>query len=276
MHVEVVRGVLGRYAIHTEFHPNEQAQDTIILVNGALGTTAAFTQTIKYLREHLNIVAYDLPFGGKSKPHNRLDHLITQDEEVEILLALVEHFQCAHLLAVSWGSVAALLGLARRPSGVKSGIVVSFSPVVNARFRAYMEELRALLKTPDGRARAGHVVNDSVGKYLPRLIRNSNFRHIENLSDVEYQQIELYIDQVIMLDTYRYVERCASIEVPLLFVNGSLDEYATPEDARTIARYVPTSQFAVIEGAGHFLDLESREARARTRAAILSFLGAPV
>jgi pimeloyl-ACP methyl ester carboxylesterase len=158
---------------------------------------------------------------------------------------------------------------------VKSGIVVSFSPVINAKFRAYMEEIRVLIASPEGRANIGHVVNSTVGKYLPRLVKRLNYRHIASLSDREYEQIKLYIDQVIMLDAERHVERCASIEIPLLFVNGSLDEYSTPEHARTMSAYVRGSRFAVIEGAGHFLDLEGRKVRALNRAAILGFLGVP-
>lgn len=268
----VVPGVLGRYSIHTESHGTEPGRETIILVNGALGTTAAFTQTIKYLLESFNVVAYDLPFAGKSKRHNVLDRLVTQEEESDILLDLLQRFGCAHVLALSWGGVAALLALARRPLGVKSGVVVSFSPVVNSKFHAYIDELRVLLDTPAGRASIGQVVNDSVGRYLPRLIRHSNHRHLGSLSEHEYDQVRLYIEQVIMLDTHRHVERCSSIEVPLLFVNGSFDEFATPQDARTMTTYLPTSRFAVIEGAGHFLDLETRQARALTRAAILGFL----
>lgn len=273
---QVVTGVLGRYAIHTEFYRSERPQGTILLVNGALGTTASFTATIKWLLEGFNVVGYDLPFAGNSKPHNALDRLLTQEEEVEIFLALIHRFDCTHVFSVSWGSVAALLGLARRPPGVKSGVVVSFSPVVNAKFHAYMDEIRVLLASPEGRASIGHIVNDTVGKYLPSLVKRSNYRHITSLSDREYQQIMLYIDQVIMLDAGRYVERCASIEVPVLFVNGGLDEYATPQDARTMAAYVAGSRFAVIDGAGHFLDLEGRKPRVQSRAAILGFLGVPV
>jgi rhamnosyltransferase subunit A len=272
----VVGGILGRYAIHVEHHGSPHAKGTIILVNGALGTTTAFAQTIKYLLEAFNVVAYDLPFAGKSKRHNSLDRLLTQEEEIDILLALIREFQCEHVLSLSWGSVAALLGLARRPRGIKSAIAVSFSPVVNEKFRAYMQEMRTLIHTPEGRITLGHVVNETVGRHLPGLIKRSNFRHISLLTDLEYAQIELYIDQVNMLDAERYVERCAAIEVPLMFVNGGLDEYTVASDVRLITRYVPHSRFAVIDGAGHFLDLESRAARAKVRAAILGFLGAPV
>ena len=138
-----------------------------------------------------------------------LDRLIDQEEEVDILLALIRQFECAHVLSVSWGSVATLLSLARRPPGVKSGVVVSFSPVVNAKFSAYMQEMRDLFSNSEGRAKIGHVVNDTVGKYLPSLVKRANYRHIASFTDQEYEQINLYIDQVIMLDRERHVERCA-------------------------------------------------------------------
>jgi pimeloyl-ACP methyl ester carboxylesterase len=271
---QIVTGVLDRYAVYTEFHPSPNPRGTIILVNGALGTTTAFTQTIKYLLESFNVVAFDLPFAGRSKPHNRLDGLIFEDEEVAILLDLIARFRCSHVLAASWGSVAALLALARRPAGVRAAVAVSFSPIVNASFRHYMSELRLLLETAEGRDRIGDVVNTTVGRYLPRLIRNSNFRHIATLTPQEYAQIGLYVDQVIMMDTNRYVERCREIDVPVLFVNGELDEYASAEDARAMMEYMPSSSFSVIESAGHFLDLETRDARARTKAAIMGFLNA--
>jgi len=70
-----------------------------------------------------------------------------------------------------------------------------------------------------------------------------------------------HIDQIFVLDQSKYIDLFAAIDVPVLFVNGALDQYTTPEDVRSLAKYIKYSQFAVIPGAGHFLDLESSEAR---------------
>jgi rhamnosyltransferase subunit A len=70
-----------------------------------------------------------------------------------------------------------------------------------------------------------------------------------------------HIDQIFDLDQSQYVDRFAAIEVPVLFINGALDEYTTSEDVRSLAQYIRYSQFAVVPGAGHFLDLESSQAR---------------
>ena len=58
----------GQYRIHTEFYGNPAAQQTIILVNGSLSTTASFAQTVKYLQPHYNVVLYDQPYAGQSNP----------------------------------------------------------------------------------------------------------------------------------------------------------------------------------------------------------------
>ena len=70
-----------------------------------------------------------------------------------------------------------------------------------------------------------------------------------------------HIDQVFELDHGNYVDHFAAIDVPVLFINGALDEYTTTEDVRSLAKHIKYSQFAVIPDAGHFLDLESSHAR---------------
>jgi rhamnosyltransferase subunit A len=71
------------------------------------------------------------------------------------------------------------------------------------------------------------------------------------------QQIMFHIDQVFSLDQSQYVDM--SIEIPVLFINGALDQYTTTQDV--LARHIKYAEFATIPNAGHFLDLESTEAR---------------
>jgi rhamnosyltransferase subunit A len=81
-----------------------------------------------------------------------------------------------------------------------------------------------------------------------------------------------HIDQIFSLDQSQYVESFRSIDIPVLFVNGSLDEYTTIHDVRMLARYIENSDFAVVPDAGHFLDLESTGARRATGAITRRFL----
>ncbi|AGZ32068.1 alpha/beta hydrolase family protein [Burkholderia pseudomallei NCTC 13179] len=89
--------------VHVERHVFDPAFETVILVNGALATTASFGQTIRYLGERVNAVCFDLPYAGQSRQHNPGEYILTKDDEVEILLHLAERFEPSLLLSVSWG-----------------------------------------------------------------------------------------------------------------------------------------------------------------------------
>src|SRR5260370_30138981 len=106
-----------------------------------------------------------------------------------------------------------------------------------------------------------HLLNSTVGKYLPRLLKAHNHQYLLSMIEGNEQQIIFHIDQIFELDQSQYIDRFAAINVPVLFINGERDEYTTTEDVRSLAQHIRHSEFAVIPDAGHFLDLESTQAR---------------
>jgi rhamnosyltransferase subunit A len=264
---------MAGFNVYTEMYWRGEHAKTVLLINGALSTTGAFGQTVKYLEPYFNLILFDLPFAGKSREHNVQGRVVTKEDEVRIILALIERFQVNSLLSVSWGGVSAMLALSESPASVERAIISSFSPLINEAMRDYLDNGQAYLAARDKR-KIGSLLNDTVGKYLPRLFKLYNFKHLISLAEHEYKQIEFHIEQVRELSAKNYVERFAQIKIPVLFVNGERDEYTTAEDARQFARYVTNSQFVVVPGAGHFLDLESKSAWLASRETALSFLGA--
>jgi pimeloyl-ACP methyl ester carboxylesterase len=216
-------------------------------------------------------VLFDLPFAGRSREHNASNGVLTKDDEVEILLRLIEEFNVNYLISVSWGGVSALLSLARRPPTIEKAIIASFSPVINDAMKSYMVSARRFLCEQDIPGGA-QLLNNTVGKYLPRLLKAHNYEYLLSMVQGNERQIMFHIDQVFQLDQSQYVDRFKAIEVPVLFINGALDEYTTSEDVRAFAQHIRYSQFAVIPGAGHFLDLESTQARRITGEIMRSFL----
>jgi rhamnosyltransferase subunit A len=105
------------------------------------------------------------------------------------------------------------------------------------------------------------LLNSTVGKYLPRLLKVHNYQYLLSMVQGNEQQIMFHIDQIFELDQSKYIDHFTAIDVPVLFVNGALDEYTTTNDVRSLATHIKYSQFAVIPDAGHFLDLESSQAR---------------
>lgn len=68
---KAVLDIQGQFRVYTEFYRADAAEKTIIMVNGSLATTASFAQTVRNLYPTMNVVLYDQPYAGKSKPHNR-------------------------------------------------------------------------------------------------------------------------------------------------------------------------------------------------------------
>jgi pimeloyl-ACP methyl ester carboxylesterase len=251
----------GKYSIYFEYHKKEGTNKTAIMVNGALATTTSFSQSIRNLKDHVNIVLFDLPFAGQSREHNtNTSGVLSKDDEVEILLYLIDHFEVNFMISASWGGVSALLSLARRPPTIEKAVILSFSPVINQAMHSYMVNARRFLCDQDIPGGA-QLLNSTVGKYLPRLLKAHNYHYLLAMVQGNEQQIMFHIDQIFALDQSNYVDHFAAIDIPVLFVNGALDEYTTSEDVRSLAKYIKYSQFAVIPDAGHFLDLESSKAR---------------
>jgi rhamnosyltransferase subunit A len=253
--------MFGKYSIHFEYHKKEGANKTAIMVNGALATTTSFSQSIRNLKDHVNIVLFDLPFAGQSREHNtNTSGILSKDDEVKILLYLIEHFKVNFLISASWGGVSSLLSWARRPPTIEKAVILSFSPVINDAMYSYMVNARRFLCDQDIPGGA-QLLNSTVGKYLPRLLKVHNYQYLLSMVEGNEQQIMFHFDQIFELDQSKYVDRFTAIDVPVLFVNGALDEYTTTEDVRSLAKHIKYSQFAVIPDAGHFLHLESSQAR---------------
>ncbi|MEH6491180.1 alpha/beta fold hydrolase [Halopseudomonas sp.] len=267
---EVVE-TLGLFRIHTHYYASPAPQGTIILVNGSLATMAAFAQTVRFLQPHFNVVLFDEPYSGESKRYNANQRPITKEQEAGILLELIAHFHADHMLSFSWGGASALLALAQRPPSIRKAVVMAFSPLINSAMRDYLENGIDLLLNCE-RRKLGMLLNDTIGEHLPSLVKRYNFRHIISLDEHEYQQMAFHVSQVLTQDTRCYLTGSANIDVPLLFINGDLDRYTSPQDARHFSRHMRDCAYATVTGAGHFLDMENKEAWQQTRDAVLGFI----
>ena len=260
-----------KYKVYTERYCNPTARKTIILVNGAFATTASFAQTVRYLHPRFNVVLYDQPYAGQSKPHNYPGRLISEEDEADILLELIERVAADHVLSFSWGGAATLLALAQRPHRIEKAVIGSFAARINQPMRDYLESGLGMLQTCD-RIKVGRLINSTIGKHLPPLFKRFNFRHISSLAEHEYRQMHAHFNEVLKQDSERYLACAAAIDIPLLFINGQWDEYTSAGDAQLFARHSPQCQFRTIRNTGHFLDMEHKAALHATRQALLGFL----
>ncbi|MEE4746003.1 alpha/beta hydrolase [Pseudomonas alliivorans] len=268
---KAVLDIQGQFRVYTEFYRADAAEKTIIMVNGSLATTASFAQTVRNLYPTLNVVLYDQPYAGKSKPHNRHEKPLTREMEGQLLLELIDHFNAEHVMSFSWGGAAALVALSHRPKRIESAVISSFSPVLNEHMRDYLN--RGIIHLgAHNRYEVGHLINNTIGKHLPSLFKRFNYRHVSSLDLHEYDQMHYHISQVLEIDPGNYLTAAKNINVPVLFMNGAWDEYTAANDAVHFAKYVKNCSFSVIEAAGHFLDMEHKAACRDSKLALLSFL----
>ncbi len=268
---KAVLDIQGQFRVYTEFYRADGAEKTIIMVNGSLATTASFAQTVRNLYPTMNVVLYDQPYAGKSKPHNRHEKPLTREMEGQILLELIDHFNAEHVMSFSWGGAAALVALSHRPKRIESAVISSFSPVLNEHMRDYLN--RGIIHLgAHNRYEVGHLINNTIGKHLPSLFKRFNYRHISSLDLHEYDQMHYHISQVLEIDPGNYLTAAKNINVPVLFMNGAWDEYTAANDAVHFGKYVKDCSFSVIEAAGHFLDMEHKAACCDSKRALLSFL----
>ncbi|ODJ90928.1 MFS transporter [Pseudomonas viridiflava] len=268
---KAVLDIQGQFRVYTEFYRADAAEKTIIMVNGSLATTASFAQTVRNLYPTMNVVLYDQPYAGKSKPHNRHEKPLTREMEGQILLELIDHFNAEHVMSFSWGGAAALVALSHRPKRIESAVISSFSPVLNEHMRDYLN--RGIIHLgAHNRYEVGHLINNTIGKHLPSLFKRFNYRHVSSLDLHEYDQMHYHISQVLEIDPGNYLTAANNINVPVLFMNGAWDEYTAANDAVHFGKYVKDCSFSVIEAAGHFLDMEHKAACCDSKRALLSFL----
>ncbi|MBI6577260.1 alpha/beta fold hydrolase [Pseudomonas viridiflava] len=268
---KAVLDIQGQFRVYTEFYRADGAEKTIIMVNGSLATTASFAQTVRNLYPTMNVVLYDQPYAGKSKPHNRHEKPLTREMEGQILLELIDHFNAEHVMSFSWGGAAALVALSHRPKRIESAVISSFSPVLNEHMRDYLN--RGIIHLgAHNRYEVGHLINNTIGKHLPSLFKRFNYRHVSSLDLHEYDQMHYHISQVLEIDPGNYLTAAKNINVPVLFMNGAWDEYTAANDAVHFGKYVKDCSFSVIEAAGHFLDMEHKAACCDSKRALLSFL----
>lgn len=230
--------------VHVERVGQDPGRSTVMLVNGAMATTASFARTCKCLAEHFNVVLFDLPFAGQSRQHNPQRGLITKDDEVEILLALIERFEVNHLVSASWGGISTLLALSRNPRGIRSSVVMAFAPGLNQAMLDYVGRAQALIELDDKSA-IGHLLNETVGKYLPQRLKASNHQHMASLATGEYEQARFHIDQVLALNDRGYLACLERIRATCISSTAAGTNTPPP---RTPASSATTCRTAVSRG----------------------------
>ncbi|HDR9511997.1 alpha/beta hydrolase [Burkholderia cepacia] len=253
------------------FHPDG---DSVMIVNGLLQTRASVRATIHCLRTRYNVICFDPPCarGSRTDGGRSPVALLSRYDEAQILLQLIERFTPDFLYSASWGGFAALLALARGAPPLRRAMIAAFSPFVNDALTDFLVRVREAILT-ERDLQAAHLLNSTLGAYLPRPIQRANRLYLSALSRHERLQLASYLGQVLAQSPCAFVSHLDQIHCPVRFVNGELDAYTTVEDGRAVSRFIARAQSATVPGAGHFLDLEGAAPAAALRDLMFDFFG---
>jgi len=263
--------VSGGGRVHCEYFATPAPRGTVLMVNGAFATITSLHHTIKYLVEQFNVIAFDLPFAGASRELNPGTGTLEKEREVSILLDLMRIYEPDFAMSMSWGGVSLLLSLPHRPASLKRVILGSFAPEVTLPMREFIEQSSKLIA--DGEyVEVADLFNRTMGRCLPRIFQGLNARYLGEFIPQAKSQILFHFQHVLSMELQHYEATLAEIDLPLMFVNGELDQFTTPESISRL--HLPRAQIRreCVPGAGHFLDMEGTSIRRQMRTLLIDYL----
>ncbi|HWW59761.1 MAG TPA: alpha/beta fold hydrolase [Thermoanaerobaculia bacterium] len=202
------------------------------------------------LADRYTVVAYDLRGHGRSA--FTADDTISVSAFANDAIALIDHcgFRRAHLVGLGLGGVVALEVFRRRSDAVQSLTLAgtfAYHPDADTQVEIVQEQLATASLADNARARVASYFAPSA----PREIVDRAF------AAEAAKNKGVYLASWTSMFQSDYRRMLELIDVPVLLIGGSLD-HVTPVDPHLTAIHanVPTSQLVVIDGAGHFGQLD--------------------
>ncbi|MBU2750504.1 alpha/beta hydrolase [Acidithiobacillus thiooxidans] len=244
------------YTIHvTQVQRVPAVRKTIMMVNGAMSTTASFSWAISAL-DDFNLILFDSPCIGRSRQYNIETDCPTRQTESDILLDLCERYQPEYLCSMSWGGASTLLALANRPAAVKKAIVGAFSFGVS-------NDMESLIHRMAHRLNAGEMhefsdlVNETLGEFLPDRLKIANKKYLSALTDSEVTYLHEHFQRTLSIDKDEAIRAISNIDTETLFINGRKDRYTSSPSVDEACVHIEKSDKIEID-CGHFMAMEDK------------------
>ena len=228
----------------------------LLLSNGIGTTTRAWEPQLPLLEKHFKVVRYDTRGHGDSPtpegPYS-FDMLVADAFGV-----MDQHgLETASVMGCSLGSMTALgMGLSQ-PNRVNKIVCTAARADGPPAFRQSWDDRIAVIAD---KGIAG-LWDGAVGNWLTPAFREANPQVISMLNSEFMKTTPAgYGGCSIALKGLDYLKDLGSLRVPTLFVAGSDDKGATPETMQGMAAACPGSQYVLVEGAGHIINVNQPKA----------------
>ena len=233
-----------------------------LIAGPSLGTAALplWAPALPYLKEHFQVIAWDLPGHGESKPSTEeftLAELATGvTQVVEALRAdgVIAEGSKLYYAGVSVGGATALQLAVDHP-GFFNGLssICSAAKIGTPEAWTDRAELVAKAGTPT------MVAGSAERWFAPGFIEKQPVISTELLHSLQDADRFAYAHVCGALAGFDVREQLASTSDPIIAINGAQDQVCPPADAEFIAENAPHGTMAVIDSAAHLAPAEAPE-----------------
>ncbi|KXF81993.1 alpha/beta fold hydrolase [Enterovibrio coralii] len=265
--------VLNENTYRFSFHPNENTDQTVIFMFGALQDIESVERYSKYFSNYLNCYSLELPGTGQTSV---LDSRFSIREQSEMLLEFIKHkkLTSVHLIVFSYATAVAVELCKIWPEVMSLSVCCGVPGVPVSGRPATKNILGAALQ--QSTAEFASMFTKSLTVVDPEIPRNTAIIKAteKGISKLQRDRIEMFFENTVRLFVYSPKD-LSGILTPTTVLVGEADPYVTLEEARRFSNSLPFSQFRTIKNADHFIHLQHPEIVAETmieraRACVLS------
>lgn len=222
----------------------------VLLIGGAGDTVESWQFQLDGLADRYRLTAFDNRGAGRTAmPGGNVSVEMMADDAARVLRA--REVPSAHVAGFSGGSIIAQELALRHPRLVRSLVLQSTWPVMDAYLRSWLLYVRWLVDVaPSERAflegffldiYTARAHNDgTVAQFVEEVLA---FPHKQRSQDLQH-----YLDAFLDHDT---TGRLPTITAPTLVMAGGRDSTARPELGRAVAELIPGARFEVLEEESH-------------------------
>lgn len=248
---------IGRFVVRHRLYGNAGGTNTLVCINGAQQTIAAWRRLVSFFGQRYKILLFDLPGQGGSRILSG-GYQVSLMEQCEVMEALVD--QAApdgkiDIFTASWGGAVGTLYSARNPARVRKLLLGSFGLTVNTAMHDLIRLGQVLIRAGEV-GRCGQVIADTFGNRLTPAMRDSIRRQFQEMDADAVQHFFEHITWSMSADLRKEIA-FEDIRADTLIINGREDPIIDPVSLEFLVAAIPDAERMLVEGAGHFLHFEN-------------------
>lgn len=233
--------------------------DTIVCVNGAQQTMAAWRSVISYFSKQYVVVTFDFP--GQGTAGILSGDAISLNEQVEVLREIIlriHGYGNVNLFGSSWGGIIAAAFASRYQEYASKIILGSFGIKPNENLKQIIKKFRQLYE--DGKGHEGaRLITNSFGQRLPAAYKEKIHRQFMTMDDGCLRSLYAFTGFMQSVSGIHEAVNLRDIKAKTLIVNGQEDSILHLDDMKVAAAEIPACEIRIVPDAGHFLHFERED-----------------